>query len=213
MRWGRTLGMMLGVVGMGLAGVAGIARAGGGMLDRPDLLDVWHWDYCDDRDGCYNEAWITATEYSFDDDSYEGGLAGATGAFDLFYYNDTDYATLWWFLYEPDKVTRNDSEAGMNQSDWIAFFLSWYYGEGYKDTRYDGYYLRNAAEIVEGCAGSAAVQKEGQRAKWKIQCKQRLSDLVDFLGVPPDVFDAIQQAVGKQFNKKVQILGKSTENF
>ena len=218
MRWGRTLAAVVGA--LALLGSVGPARAGGGVqnLDRSDVLDVWGYHYCDQKVGCpYNAIWaVWAGEqrvYSYDGDYWyphhtEVGIAGAWGY--VHSENGTISASLLWFLYEPDKVTRNSSQVGMNQSDELGLLFTWE-STGGASLHYSS--LVTYADEVPGCAGSVGVTHDGDDAKWKIKCKSRISDLAQALGLPGNTQANLADLLGKAWNKPLQIRGHGPMGF
>ena len=219
MRWGGTFAAVVGA--LALLGSVGPARAGGGVvnLDRSDLLDVWGYQYCDQKVNCpYNELWYVwaGEQRVYSSDTFEGytywypfhtevGIAGAVG----FVHTEDASINVYldWFLFEPDKVTRNSSQVGMNQSDEMGFLISWHTSESSGSNGFYSSFVTNA-DTVQGCAGSVGVIHDGDDAKWKVQCKSRISQIAQALGVSENGQAFLADLLGKAWNKPLRIRGQ-----
>ena len=220
MRWEGVLAAVIGA--MALLGSAGIARAGIPIgvvnLDRSDLLDVWGYHYCDKKVGCpYNglrAVWAGEQRVYYYSPEYEVwypyhtevGIAGAWG-YVVAPGPGEAFGALLWFLYEPDKVTRNSSQVGMNQRDELGLLIGWHTSES--DSNFETIYSNfvTYADVFPGCAGSVGVTHNGDDAKWKVQCKSRISQIADELGLPGFVQTSLENLLGKAYNKPLRIRG------
>jgi hypothetical protein len=161
-----------------------------GHMSRPDLVDIDD-SFVDSKNlVTENTAYINVGQPNGSYQSAEGELRGTASAGGVY-----SQVTVWWDLYEADKVTRKDKDAKLDQKKWLQVGVSASLDTGgtASDTTFSTYVNGSSATSggvvttdnndVEKCKAqvSAKAVKPGGRmasldsAKWKVDCQGALT--------------------------------------